>query len=357
MPSHRTLLPARYYDGRSAVAHVVTLKVAAYGIDIIGDNGKLLARWPRRGLMLGGGFAQGGLALTSDKAPAARAVVTTREAAQALVALLPDVTARRRQRSRGLVLRYGAVTLAMLAIGAFIVDRLPEMVAPFIPFQTKQAIGRAVAESIFPEAQNCLAPAGLGRLEALGEELRTAARIEHELEIQVVDHPMVNAFAAPGGVVVLTRGLIEKAEDPDQVAGVLAHEIGHVQHDHATVGVLRGVGITAMLQFLTGGSGLETLADAGGMVALLSYSRAAEEEADAAGIAMLEESGVNADGLSRFFSVLAREEGASGYFPSWLSTHPPTEARRAATERATAGRPALTDQGWREVQDICALRQ
>lgn len=351
-------LPARYYDGRSAVAHAVTLKVAAYGIDIIDENGQLLARWPRRGLRLGSSFAEsGGLAITLDRAPDARAVATTRETAQALIALLPDVTARRRQHSRGMVLRYGAVILAILAIGAFVVDRLPEMVAPFIPFETKHTVGIAVAEAIFPEARNCLAPHGLARLRALGEQLRTAARIEHELEIQVVDHPMVNAFAAPGGVVVLTRGLIERAEDPDQVAGVLAHEIGHVQHDHPTVSVLRGLGITAMLQLLTGGSAMETQANAGGLIALLSYSRAAEEEADAAGIAMLEESGVNADGLSRFFSILARMEATNGYVTSWLSTHPPTEARRVATERATAGSPALTRHGWREVRAICTVRK
>lgn len=358
MQSH-PVLQARYYDGRSAVAHEVRLKVASYGIDILSEDGKLLARWPRRGLVLGDGFTEnGGLALTHETSPDARLLIVTRDAAGPLKRMLPDIVARRRRHSRGIVLRYAAVTAALLGLGALVVDRLPEIAAPLVPHEAKRSLGIAVGEWIFPDEKRCISPGGLEPLRALGERLRLAARIQHPLEITIVDTPMVNAFAAPGGVVMLTSGLIEKARDPDQVAGVLAHEIGHVEHDHATVGVLRSMGLTAMLQLLTGGSGMEMLASAGGTLAALSYSRAAEEEADAAGVAMLEASGVNADGLSRFFEALQKDmSDDGGLFPSWLGTHPPTEARREATERASAGSPALSSPDWQELREVCAISE
>lgn len=351
---------ARFYDGRSAVAHSVALRVAGNGIEIVGPNDLLLARWPRDGLSLGPDFREtGGLTLTSAGAPDARIVVQDRTAAEALIALLPDVIARRRQGSRRIVGRYTAGTLALVAIGAFVVHQLPMLVAPLIPQDTKVEVGEAVADSLFPDSRECRAGRGLAALDALGEELRLAAGIEQPLDIRVVDHPLVNAFAAPGGVVVLTSGLIENADDPDQVAGVLAHEIGHVQHDHATVGVLRSMGITAILQLLTAGSGAETLASVGGTLAFLSYSRAAEEEADAAGVAMLEEIGLNADGLARFFAELQKMTGEddddfTGFIPSWLSTHPPTEARRAASLREAAGAPALGEPDWQALRAACS---
>jgi len=357
-PAHPPLR-ARYYDGRSAIAHTVTLKVASYGVDIVAENRKLLARWPRRGLTLGGSFIEdGSLSLISEKAPDARVIVADRTAARALAQLLPDAVGRKRQENRSTVLRYGAITLALVGLGVVLVDHLPELVAPLIPFETKRAVGTEVAETLFPNARQCIAPGGVEPLSALAERLRLAAGIDDPLQVRIVDDEMVNAFAAPGGMVVLTSGLIDNAKDADQVAGVLAHEIGHVQHDHATIGVLRSMGISAMLQLMTAGSGVETLASAGGTLAWLSYSRAAEEEADAAGVAMLEQVGMNADGLGRFFRQLEQEEdGLAGFIPSWLSTHPSTDARREATERPVAGSPALSDEEWRELQGVCAIRE
>lgn len=359
--------PGRFYDGRLAVAHVVTLQVGSHGVDVMGSDvagrGDLpLARWPRDGLRLGPAFREAaGLTLTHDSAPDARAVVQDRAAAEALAALLPDVVARRRRSSRRVVGRYATAILALVAVGAFVVHQLPVLVAPVVPEDTKVEVGHAVADLLFPDSPECRAGHGVAALDALGDELRLAAGIERPLEIRIVDHPMVNAFAAPGGVVMLTRGLIESADGPDEVAGVLAHEIGHVQHDHATVGVLRRMGITALLQLLTAGSGAETLAGFGGTLAFLSYSRAAEEEADAAGIVMLERSGRNADGLARFFAALQEREGeddggVAGLIPSWLSTHPPTEARHAASLRRAAGTPALSEADWQSLRAACPGR-
>lgn len=349
--------PARYYDGHNAVAHVVTAAITAQGVDIVDTGGELLARWPRDGLSLGGSLAEhGAVALTSTTTPDARLLVADAGAARTLALFLPHAVEAHRRRNRRTVTVYAGITIAILAAGAAMVQFLPNIAAPLVPFETKRIIGRSAFDGWFGDDPLCYALEGVSPLRRLSKRLGEAAEIDHPLKVLVVDNSMVNAFALPGGIVVLTRGLIAQAEGPDEVAGVLAHEIGHVRLDHPTVGMLRTMGISALLQLLSGGAGMETIANAGGTLAFLSYSRGAEAEADAAAVEILDRAGINAGGLSRFFVRLQQKEGdssISGWLPGWLSTHPPSEARRQATARDAKGEPALDAAAWAGLQAIC----
>lgn len=347
---------ARFYDGQTAAARDVEVRLVANTLEILGDDRRVIARWPIAGVTARGSLGdEAAVTLSSTATPEARLRLEDRAAVAAILAPLPRTAKLDRFQPRR-VAGWTALGLALLAVGTFAIHRLPGWAAPLLPFEVKRTLGEAVARSMFPPESHCLLPGSLAPLEDLAERLRLSAGIDEPLEIIVVDDEMVNAFATPGGVVVMTRGLIGDAGDPDEVAGVLAHEIGHVRHDHPTQGLLRSIGISALLQFLTGGSDLEGLASAGGMVAFLSYSRAAEEEADATAIEVLTGAGINADGLGRFFGRLQKEEDDSGIgdlIPSWLSTHPPTEARQQATTRAATGAPALDDASWARLQAIC----
>lgn len=347
------ILPARYYDGQAALAHQVTMAIAGHGVDIVDAGGEVLAHWPRDGLTLGGSIVEhGAVTLTSATAPDARLLVADAGAARTLALFLPQAVEAHRRRNRRTVAVYAGITVAVLAAGAAMVQFLPNIAAPLVPFETKRAIGRAAFDGWFGNDPMCYALEGVAPLKHLANRLRDAAEIGHRLRVLVVDNSMVNAFALPGGIVVLTSGLIAHAEGPDEVAGVLAHEIGHVQLDHPTVGMLRTMGISALLQLLSGGAGMETIAGAGGTLAFLSYGRAAEAEADAAAVEILDRAGINAGGLSRFFARQHQTEGDSS-ISGWLSTHPPSEARQQATARDATGEPALDATEWAGLQAIC----
>jgi Zn-dependent protease with chaperone function len=347
---------ARFYDGQTAVGRDVAVRLVAGTIEILAADRRLIARWPLAKVTAQGSLGDdAAVTLSCGTSPEARLRLDDADAVARLLERLPK-TAKTDRFDAKRVAGWSGVGLAVLGLAAFAVHSLPELAAPLLPFETKRAIGEAVARSMFPPDKHCDSTARLAPLEALAEELRLAAGIEHPIHLIVVDYELVNAFATPGGVVVITRGLIEDADDPDEVAGVLAHELGHVQHEHPTQGMLRNLGISALLQFLTGGTDLEGLANAGGILAFLSYSRAAEEEADRTAIEMLDATGINADGLSRFFTRLEEEEEASGIadlIPGWLSTHPPTTARREATARAATGIVALSDVDWQALQSVC----
>jgi predicted Zn-dependent protease len=175
----------------------------------------------------------------------------------------------------------------------------------------------------------------------------------------VVDAPDVNALAAPGGYIVVFRGLLDRARTPDELAGVLAHEIEHVLHRHTTRAVIQHASTGLLLAALTGDMtgplayGLESAR----VLGQLQYSRRAEEEADRDGMKLLLAARVAPDGMIGFFDELAKGEHPRRVL-RYLSTHPSPTDRIAALRALAAGAPGsptpvLTDQQWQDLKAIC----
>lgn len=138
-----------------------------------------------------------------------------------------------------------------------------------------------------------------------------------------------NAMALPGGSVIVTDELARLAETPDMLAGVLAHEIGHIQHRHGIrrLGRLAGLS-TATILFSGDASSLLHEASVLGTGLLdLSYSRAFEHEADATAVALLRKAGRDPALLAALLQRLSAQSAMAGAMPNWLSSHPSTQAR------------------------------
>lgn len=135
-----------------------------------------------------------------------------------------------------------------------------------------------------------------------------------------------NAFALPGGTVVVTDQLVQEFGDPDILAGVLGHEIGHVTGDHGLRQLYRSVGFYVLVALIAGDTGpiLEDVLFEGGAIVSLSFSRKHEAAADAFGLRLAEDSGHDPAGLLTFFESLPdSKETRSG----WLASHPASGAR------------------------------
>jgi predicted Zn-dependent protease len=224
-----------------------------------------------------------------------------------------------------------------------------------VPSEWEAWLGDQIVASFGGDDGFCQGAAGRDALDDLTQRLSRAADLDPPATVYVIDWKMVNAFAVPGGRIGIFRGLIEEAESADEVAGVLAHEMGHVVHRHPTEGVLRQLGVSATLQLLLGGSGagVQDAAGLGNTLLTLSYSRGAEAEADATALEILGKAGLDGSGLNRFFARLEREDKFGGAVPSLLLTHPSTAERLAATANAPKGEPALTESQWRALRKIC----
>lgn len=172
---------------------------------------------------------------------------------------------------------------------------------------------------------------------------------------QVLDSPIVNAMALPGGYVYVTRGLLAHVENEAQLAVVLGHEIGHVLGRHASrqaasqqLGQLGLLGAAVLGGVLGGERVAQSVLDIGGTGAqllFLRYSRDAEREADRAGVAYAEFAGFDAAQAGRFFRTLDRigQQSGGGGLPSFLSTHPdPGEREHTIPQLAAQYQPRGT---------------
>ncbi len=156
----------------------------------------------------------------------------------------------------------------------------------------------------------------------------------YEFRVHIVDDPAVNAFALPGGIIVLNSGLILAAETPEEVAGVLAHESAHVTLRHGLRQLIATAGMYALVQaFFGDATGLmAVLVDNSALLLTRKYSRDYEREADDTGWAYLVRARIDPRGMIEFFHDLLemKEEGSVarlGDTLNFLSTHPTTRDR------------------------------
>jgi len=156
----------------------------------------------------------------------------------------------------------------------------------------------------------------------------------------VLQSDVVNAFAAPGGYIYVTTGLLKTAEDESELAGVLAHEIGHVAARHAVRAMQNMLGAQIVTRLLLGDTepGLwHQVASTGASLFSLKNSRDHELEADQYGLRLAYEAGYDPEGLIRFLEHLRKLHGDGAHgVQGWLSTHPANDQRIAAARRELA---------------------
>lgn len=177
-------------------------------------------------------------------------------------------------------------------------------------------------------------------VERVGVRL-TAGGSQYRYRFHVARDPEVNAYALPGGQVVVNTGLIQATADAQELAGVLAHEISHVERRHTLRNLIHGLGWRAVLGVALGDFSGGVWGGMAEELVRLGYSRDLELEADRAGVELLRDTGLPADGLGRF---LARTQEKAGAPPALLSTHPAGQERLAALKETVGGLGAYPNQ-------------
>jgi predicted Zn-dependent protease len=168
----------------------------------------------------------------------------------------------------------------------------------------------------------------------------------------VVDSKEVNAFALPGGWVYVNRGLIQRATDMSELAGVIAHEIGHVTRRHSVQqlqqaqGANVGVSLLCTLTKVCESGATQAAINVGGSALFAKFSRADESEADAEGVATTIKAGISPNGIPAMFRLLLSERQTNpDALDAFFASHPLEEDRITATEALIARYPASQLQG------------
>jgi len=254
----------------------------------------------------------------------------------------------------------GAVVGILVALYVWVLPALAARVADRIPIEWEEQLGSGLVEAIAPADMRCTDSTRVEALERIVSRLVDSSDVGgYEFRLTIVDDTLVNALAAPGGYVVVFQGLLEQAETPEVVAGVLAHEIQHVVQRHGTSAVLKDLPMILAATVISGGDETAgSLLAATAALGSLRYRRGDEAEADREGLAMLRSARVSPDGMIGFFGTLAEIEGETSPLATYLSTHPRSEdrmeaLRALAAERPYAAEPLLPDVDWSQVRAPC----
>jgi len=349
--------PARYYDGVTAQ---VTEAGAKWGIGELliyrPADFSIVARWRLEDIVVLGDTEHEAIPAISVAGSDARLIVVdpALRAELARVAYLAALAAPKPAVGKR-IMTLGAALIVLVAAFWSIVDYGSEYAAPLVPYRLQARLGREVRGQLTAGRTLCVGREGLEAINDLANRLARTGELGHPVEVAIVKGGPVNAFTLPGGYLVFYSALIDEAKDGEEVAGVLAHEIGHAVNEHPIKGLVRQYGVNLLLSLLTGGySDLGTLSSGGELLLALRNGRAFERQADATGIRLLEKRGLRADGMSRFFEQLMQHQPTDPAMSLGIwSDHPPTAERIAATRRPPTGQPAFTDREWKALRSVC----
>ena len=219
--------------------------------------------------------------------------------------------------------------------------------------QQEVDLGASAAEQVSAELPLIHDAAVVSYITALGAKLaKVTDTRDLAWHFTVVDSKEVNAFALPGGWIYVNRGLIERATDMSELAGVIGHEIGHVTRRHSVQqmqqaqGANVGVALLCTLTKVCDSGGGQAAVNLGGSALFAKFSRTDEAEADAEGVATTIKAGISPRGIPAMFGILLAERQANpNAVDAFFASHPLEENRITATEAQIATYPAKQLQG------------
>ena len=233
-------------------------------------------------------------------------------------------------------------------------DVLVELAVNRIPVEWEEKLGESAYRDFLSHQEVVKEGPGVAAVEEMAHRLTEQIQNNpYTFHVTVVKSDVVNAFALPGGYVVVFTGLMKKAESGEEVAGVLSHELNHVLQRHGLERIVKNLGVMTAVAIVFGNQqGLVGMMKQLGVeLFTLKFGREQETEADLTGLQLLQRAKIDPSGMIRFFERLSeKDEGRM----EWLSTHPMSAARaeRLKTELAVLPKklPEPFTFNWKQVQ-------
>lgn len=368
---------ARYVDGESAKPYDVILSAKVTMLVLTDrETGEELASWPLYRIRLrprvdkNAPFVLGLLDnVHNDEAfTDARITLSDSKTEGWIKSICPELERKRAlswRTAKPYVLWSGAATASVVFLFWIGVPLLASVLVRTLPDDVQVAIGRSVEEQVVriftfgnddQDKVVCRDPAGKRALDKILAGLEAENHTSIPISLSVLNTEQVNALALPGGRILIFKGLIDFVDHPNGLAGVIAHELGHIAAKDPLQGALEqstsGILIGLLLGDVAGGAVIATAAEA---TANAAYTREKEATADQFATNAMVRAGWDVAPFARFFDELKKKHPEPDGVFAILNTHPPSEERRATIAQAqnNGGGDALNSQEWDAVQAMC----
>lgn len=352
-------MQAVFYDGHTATAHKVEVVLDRHHAKIIAnENTTTPQHWLLEEITI--------IQKPKDKLPA---IFSYRDEPDAqlvfdshlhYLTLLAALPARERY---GIQWRLPLGILAVFCGLVFLtlvgIPRAAENLVPLIPRAYDAKLGQQALSSFTEDQSLCDAPEAVAMLEKIVSQLSEETETGATYPITIVKSPVENAMILPGGFIILYSGLLNNADSIDEIAGILAHEMGHEHYRHGMQRLLHVSGMSLLIDSFTGGAGI---AYAAMFISQLDYSRDQERAADRFALELMQEKGFNPAALRNFFqrqkdkfSLKAWQNELLGYF----STHPTSDERLEAIDAFISKQPPpmpamhVSAEDWNTISRAC----
>ncbi len=346
-----------YYDGKTAFRHDADVTISPDGIRITGRFGSISWRYDEVTQTQGRHRGEPARIEKGDEA----LIVSEDGFIKSVKELAPPYSSRfsgpSKAGKRVLFIVIAFLLVIPAGAGAYLwaIPRASKMAADRVPPWVEERLGRTFVRGMLNTAPLCKSPEINAPVQAIEERLAAAApRNPYRFHVFVLKSEIINAFAAPGGYIVVFTGLIKETKSPEELAGVLAHETEHVLQRHATREIFENYSAEMLISLFLGD--FHGASGAANVAASLRYSRLTEDEADRLGAGLLMKAGIDPRGMVDFFAKLP--DAPNVEFVKYLSTHPATADRVVAIKRVIAGKrkdyaPLLPGIDWKKVRASC----
>jgi Zn-dependent protease with chaperone function len=346
-----------YFDGLSSRRHAVSL---AFQDQLeISEGGQALTAWSYADIRRADS-PSGTLRVTCLTAPVlARLEIRDKAVAEELISrsLRLDENFPGRRGVAAIVGWSLAAATSIVAIVLFGVPLAADRLTPLVPQAFERRLGDVAEGQIKTMfgGKICDNASGPAAFTKLVNAIREAGGLDTSVESAVLLTPIPNAFALPGGRVYLFNGLLAKAQNADEIAGILAHEMGHLKHRDGTRNLIYNGGTSFLIGLLFGDiTGSGALIFASRSLVTASYSREAEQDADTFSIDVMHSLGRSPKPMGELLFRVTGKEADRGL--SILAGHPLTEdrlARMSKEDRPPSGPPLLSPEEWASLRQIC----
>lgn len=223
--------------------------------------------------------------------------------------------------------------------------------------KTEEKLGKLFWETFQDSEEENTNPFVLDAIDSLVTEICRSNQISRErLKVHILNKDEVNAFALPDGHLVIYTGLILNTDNPEELAGVIGHEIAHIQLNHVMKKLVKEIGLSVLISITGGERGPEVIKETARILSSSAFDRRLEREADIRSVDYLIEASINPEPFADFLYKLATEEPKGADFFSWISTHPESKDRAEyiiaySKGQQSAYKEILTNETWNSLKD------